>query len=118
MLKDDIVPFLECYDKILYLIFVLLNIGYAIVAISHNSIILKLAKSESNQVLLASIKTSGTAIAYIVIYVAAYLCFGVDEESLKSDAFTTFGLTTSVFEAVSSVLFHLFVREKKSKSNL
>ena len=48
--------------------FALANTGYAIVAISHNSMILKLAKSESNQVLLASIKTSGTAIACILIY--------------------------------------------------
>ena len=108
-------PGIEMKEKVTVyytFVFVLLNIGYAIVAISHNSIILKLAKSKSNQVLLASIKTSGTAIARIVIYVSAYLSFGADEESLKSDAFTTFALTTSVVGAVSSVLFHLFVREK------
>ena len=108
-------PGVEMKEKVtIYYIFVFVlgNIGYAIVAISHNSIILKIAKFESNQVLLASIKTSGTSIACIVIYAAAYLCFGVDEESLNSDAFTTFALTTSVVGAVSSLLFHLLVREK------
>ena len=94
------------------LIFVLSNIGYAMVAISHNSIILKLAKSESNQVLLASIKTSGTAIACILIYVAAYFSVGGDEDSLTSHTFTIFVLTTSAVGAVASVLFHLLVKEK------
>ena len=38
-------------------IFVLLNLGYAITAIAHNSIILKLATCESHQVGLSSVKT-------------------------------------------------------------
>ena len=107
-------PGIEMKEKVtIYytFVFVLTNIGYAIVAISHNSIILKLAKSESNQVLLASIKTSGTAIACILIYVTAYFCLGVAEDNLDSNAFTSFVLTTSVVGAASSVIFHLLVRE-------
>ena len=91
--------------------FAILAIGYAIIAISHNSIILKLANSKSNQVLFASIKTSGTAIACILIYVTAYFCLGGDEDKLGSNAFISFVLITSAAGAIVSVLFHLLVRE-------
>jgi len=91
--------------------FVILAIGYAIIAISHNSMILKLAHSKSNQVLLASIKTSGTAIACIIIYVTAYFCLGGDEDKLGSNAFISFVMITSVSGAMTTVLFHLLVRE-------
>ena len=92
-------------------IFSVLAIGYAIVAISHNCIILKLANSKSNQILLASLKTSGTAIACIIIYVTAYFCLGGDEDKLGSNAFISFVLITSIAGAMTSVLFHLLVSE-------
>ena len=91
--------------------FAILGIGYGIIATSHNSIILKLANSKSNQVLFASIKTSGTAIACILIYVTAYFCLGGDEDKLRSNSFISFVLITSAAGAMASVLFHLLVRE-------
>ena len=93
-------------------IFVFSNLGYAITAIAHNSIILKLATCESNQVSLSSIKTSGTAIACTLIYVVAYFCFGNEEtKNLDTKAFTEFALVTTGAGVIASVVFHWMVKE-------
>ena len=93
-------------------IYVVINLGYAIVSIAHNSIISKLATSEKNQVTLSSIKNSGQAIACIIIYLVAYFCFGIsDDDNLDTSEFTAFVLITSVAGVAASLLFHLLVKE-------
>ena len=93
-------------------IFLLSNLGYAITAIAHNSIILKLATCESQQVSLSSIKTSGTAVACTLIYVVAYFCFENDEtNNLDAKVFSEFALVTTAAGVIASVLFHWLVKE-------
>ena len=91
---------------------VMLNSGYSIIAIAHNSIISKLATSEKDQVTMYSIKTSGRAISGIFTHLVAYFCFSNSEDrNLNKNEFIAFGLITSVAGVATSIVFHLLVDE-------